>query len=63
MPISWALCMWRTVHYDWHGDAVMKMTGVELGHEIELEHEELHKSHFNAFRFYPVGWWRGMKTF
>lgn len=28
----------------WHGDAVMKMTGVELGHKVELEHGELHKS-------------------
>ena len=44
MSISWALCIWRTVHYDCHGDAVMKMTGVELGLEVELEHEGLHKS-------------------
>lgn len=44
MSISWVLCIWRTVHYDWHGDSVMKMTGDELGLELELEHEELHKS-------------------
>lgn len=47
MPILWALdslCIWRTVQDDWHGVSVMKMKGVEPGHEVEADNEEVHKS-------------------
>lgn len=47
VPILQALSsssIWRTVQYSWHGDFINKMIGIETGHEIGSEHEELHRS-------------------